>query len=74
VPGQETGTNADGFDETINVDASVQYTINRNWKATLEGVNLTNQYENEFDDTGRDLSYYYHETGREVLFGVRFQY
>jgi iron complex outermembrane recepter protein len=74
VPGQETGTDADGFDETINVDASVQYTINRNLKATLEGVNLTNQYENEFDDTGRDLSYYYHETGREVLFGVRFQY
>ena len=52
----------------------MQYTINKNLKATIEGINLTNQFENEFDDTGRDLSYYYHETGREVLFGVRYQY
>lgn len=74
VPGQETGTDADGFDSTFNLDASIQYTISRNLKATLEGLNLTNQFENEFNDTSRDLSYYYHETGREVLFGVRFQY
>jgi iron complex outermembrane receptor protein len=74
VPGQETGTNADGFDATINLDASVQYTINSHLKATLEGINLTDQSENEFNDTTRDLSYYYHQTGREVLFGLRFQY
>ncbi|HEY3798877.1 MAG TPA: TonB-dependent receptor [Caulobacteraceae bacterium] len=74
VPGQETGTDADGFDSTFNLDASVQYTINAHLKATVEGLNLTNQYENEFNDTQRDLSYYYHETGREVLFGVRYQY
>ncbi|HEY1752543.1 MAG TPA: TonB-dependent receptor, partial [Caulobacteraceae bacterium] len=74
VPGQETGTDADGFDETFNLDASIQYTINKNLKATLEGINLTNQFENEFNDTQRDLSWYYHETGREVLFGLRLQY
>ena len=74
VPGQETGTDADGFDATVNVDASVQYTINAHLKATLEGVNLTDQYESEFNDTTKDLPYYYHHTGREVLFGVRYQY
>jgi TonB-dependent receptor len=74
VPGQEVGTDADGFDETLNLDASVQYTLNKHFKLTLEGVNLTDQFENEFDDTGRDLSYYYHETGREILFGARYQY
>jgi len=74
VPGQETGTDADGFDATFNLDASVQYTIDKHFKATVEGINLTNQFENEFDDTQKDLSYYYHETGREVLFGLRYSY
>ncbi|MBS0411190.1 MAG: TonB-dependent receptor [Proteobacteria bacterium] len=74
VPGQETGTDADGFDRTFNLDASVQYTVNPHIKLTVEGVNLTDQYESEFNDTVRDLPYYYHHTGREILFGVRYQY
>jgi iron complex outermembrane receptor protein len=74
VPGQETGTDADGFDATFNLDASVQYTVNPHIKLTVEGVNLTDQYESEFNDTVRDLPYYYHHTGREILFGVRYQY
>jgi iron complex outermembrane receptor protein len=74
VPGKETGTNADGFDATFNLDTSIQYTVNPHLKMTLEGVNLTDQYENEFDDTGKDLPMYYHHTGREILFGFRYQY
>jgi len=74
VPGKETGTDSDGFDKTFNLDASVQYTVNPHLKFTLEGINLTDQYENEFDDTQRDLSYYYHHTGREILAGVRYSY
>ena len=74
VPGKETGTDSDGFDKTFNLDASVQYTVNPHLKFTLEGINLTDQYENEFNDTARDLSYYYHHTGREILAGVRYSY
>lgn len=74
VPGQETGTDADGYDATFNLDASVQYNVTKQFRVSLEGTNLTDQYENEFDDTGRDLVYYYHHTGREILFGVRYQY
>ncbi|HWF97654.1 MAG TPA: TonB-dependent receptor [Steroidobacteraceae bacterium] len=74
VPGQETGTDADGYDATFNLDASVQYNLTERFRLTLEGVNLTDQYESEFDDTARDLVYYYHNQGREILFGVRYQY
>jgi iron complex outermembrane recepter protein len=74
VPGQETGTDADGYDATFNLDASLQYNLTKQLRLTLEGTNLTDQYENEFDDTSRDLVYYYHHTGREILFGVRYQY
>jgi TonB-dependent receptor len=74
VPGQETGTDADGFNATTNVDASLQYTVNQHFKLTFEGVNLTDQYESEFNDTSKNMPYYYHHTGREFLFGVRFTY
>ena len=73
IPGQEVGTDADGTDATFNLDASVQYTLTQHLKLTLEGVNLTDQYESQFNDTARDLVSYYHHTGREVLFGIRFQ-
>jgi TonB-dependent receptor len=74
VPGQETGTDADGYDATFNLDASVQYNITSSFRVTLEGVNITDQYENEFDDTTRNLMYYYHHTGRQILLGARYQY
>jgi iron complex outermembrane receptor protein len=74
VPGQEVGTSADGFNATFNLDASIQYNINSHFRVSLEGANLTDQYESEFDDTSKNLVYYYHHTGREILFGARYQY
>ena len=74
VPGTETGTDADGFNATTNLDASLQYTVNKHLKFTFEGVNLTDQYASEFTDTTKNMPYYYHHTGREFLFGFRYQY
>ena len=74
IPGQEAGTDADGFDATFNLDASAQYNVTSHFRITLEGVNLTDQFENEFDDTSRNLPYYYHHTGRQILLGARYQY
>ncbi len=74
VPGQEVGTDADGFDATFNLDASIQYNITPHFRVSLEGANLTDQYESEFNDTSRNLVYYYHHTGRQILLGARYQY
>ncbi len=74
IPGQEVGTDADGWNATFNLDASVQYNVTSHFRVTLEGVNLTDQYESEFDDTSRNLVYYYHHTGRQILLGARYQY
>jgi len=70
VPGREVGTDVDGTDGTINVDASIQYTVNKYLKLVVQGINLTNQPENLYDDS-RDLMNTYHYTGREFIFGVR---
>jgi TonB-dependent receptor len=75
VPGAETasGTAYDGTNSTFNVDASLQYTVNRNFKLTLEGVNLTDEYQYQFNGE-EDMTTTYHHTGREILFGVRYTY
>lgn len=73
VPGQEVGTVFDGTNETFNVDASLQYSVTDQIKVTLEGINLTDAYQDQFNDS-RNLLSVYHHTGREFLFGVRFNY
>jgi TonB-dependent receptor len=75
VPGAETasGTAYDGTNSTLNIDASLQYTVNRNFKLTLEGVNLTDEYQYQFNGA-ENMTTTYHHTGREVLLGVRYNF
>ncbi|WP_420242158.1 TonB-dependent receptor [Roseiterribacter gracilis] len=73
VPGQETGTDVDGTNSTLNVDASIQYTVNRNLKITFEAINLTDEFQDQFNNSTNLVSFYHH-TGREFLFGVRLAY
>jgi iron complex outermembrane recepter protein len=72
VPGRD-GSDVEGTNGTINLDASLSYAFGDNWTATLEGVNLTNTLQEQFFDSSNMLSYK-HMTGREVLLGVRFNY
>ena len=74
VPGSEAGTNADGTNKTLNVDASLQYTVNDNFKLTFEGVNLTDENQDQFNDSVADRTSFYHHTGREFILGVRYTY
>jgi TonB-dependent receptor len=73
VPGAEAGTTVDGTNATLNVDASLQYTVNRNFKLTLEGINLTDQYQDQYNNASNLVSVYHH-TGRELLAGVRYTF
>jgi iron complex outermembrane receptor protein len=73
VPGQEAGTDVDGTNETFNVDASLQYTFNDHFKFTLEGINLTDEFQDQYNDSSNRVSFYHH-TGREFLLGVRYTY
>jgi TonB-dependent receptor len=73
VPGAEAGTDVDGTNGTLNVDASFQYTWNDHLKFTVEGVNLTDEFQDQFNDSSNRLSFYHH-TGREFLVGFRYTY
>ena len=42
-------------------------------KKNFEGINLTDQYQDQYNDSTNLLSVYHH-TGREFLAGFRFNY
>ncbi len=73
VPGQESGTDVDGTNSTFNLDYSFQYTWNEHLKFTFEGINLTDEFQDQFNDSSNRVSFYHH-TGREFLIGARYSY
>ncbi|TDP75053.1 TonB-dependent receptor [Roseateles toxinivorans] len=73
VPGQNNN-DVEGKNSSLNVDASISYKVNDKLELTLEGVNLTNQANDQFISRARNSSVVYHVTGREILFGARYKF
>jgi hypothetical protein len=72
VPGRN-GNTVEGKNETLNIDASAAWIVNERLRFTLEGLNLTDEVNDQFvDDANR--SFVYHHTGREIYFGLRYRY
>lgn len=73
VPGQNNN-DVEGKNSTLNVDAQISYKINDRIEVTLEGVNLTDEFNDQFISRQRNSVVVYNHTGREYLLGVRFKY
>jgi hypothetical protein len=73
VPDPTFGNSFDGTNSTFNLDASMQYNWNKQLQFVLQGINLTNQWQNQFV-TGSNLMSVYHQTGRDIIFGARYTY
>jgi len=73
VPGQNNN-DVEGKNGSTNVDLSFTYRHNKNLEVTLEGVNLTNEANDQFVSRARDSVVVHNVTGREVLFGVRYKF
>jgi TonB-dependent receptor len=73
VPGNN-GNDVEGTNEVLTIDASARYSVNDKLDVTLEGVNLTDEFEDQYvDSVGNRLSYYHH-TGRSYLLGARYKF
>ena len=70
VPGQNNN-DVEGKNSTLNVDASISYRWNKNVQLVFEGVNLTNEVNDQFISRARNSAVVYSVTGREYLAGVR---
>lgn len=64
----------EGTNATSNIDASVSYSISEQWKVSFEGLNLTNEVDDQWVDSAGDRLAYYHETGRQYYLGVQYKY
>jgi TonB-dependent receptor len=73
VPGRN-GNDVEGTAETLNIDAAASFSLNENIEFTLEAINLTDEFQDQWvDDNGDRLSFYHH-TGREYFLGARFRF
>ena len=73
VPGRNEN-NFEGKNETFNVDASMNFNVNDKLTLTLEGINLTDEYNDQFVDTVGDRASVYHHTGRQYFVGARYSF
>ncbi|WP_394646475.1 TonB-dependent receptor [uncultured Sphingomonas sp.] len=68
-----TGNVFEGYNSTVNVDASIRYKITPNVEVSLEGTNLTDVYRDRYTDLDANRIYEYNHFGRTVLIGARFK-
>ncbi|KFI06012.1 TonB-dependent receptor [Massilia sp. BSC265] len=73
VPGQNNN-DVEGKNETFNVDVSLSYKWNERLEFTLEGVNLTNEPNDQFISRARNSVVVNNVTGREFLAGLRYKF
>ena len=73
VPGQNNN-DVEGKNGTRNVDLSVSYKLNKHIDLSFEGVNLTNQANDQFISRARDSVVVDNVTGREYMLGVRYKF
>lgn len=68
-----TGNLFEGYDSTINVDASVRYKLTEQIELSLEGTNLTDNARGRYTDQVAQRNYEYVHFGRTFLAGARFK-
>jgi iron complex outermembrane recepter protein len=73
VPGRD-GNVLEGVAETLTIDASIRYQINDSVDLSLEGLNLTDEFQDQWVDEAANRLSFYHHTGRNYLLGVRVKF
>ena len=72
--GQPTFNDVEGVHGTINIDMSAAYHIDSHFTLTLEAINLTDEYVDQYIDSAADRLSVYHHTGRTYYFGLRYNF
>src|SRR5262249_34760722 len=73
VPGRNNN-NVEGTNSTLTVDFSGSYQFDDHLEFTVEGLNLTDEFQDQWVDSNADRLSYYHHTGRECFFGARYKF
>lgn len=65
---------AEGTNETLFVDLSASWNVTDSLTLTLEGLNLTDEWNDQFIDTRTDRPVVYTHTGRQYFVGARYKF
>jgi TonB-dependent receptor len=76
VPASNAPTiqDAEGTNETLFVDFSASYAITEDFSVSLEGLNLTDEVNDQFIATDADREVTYTHTGRQFFLGARYKF
>ncbi len=72
IPGRD-GNVSESTAGTLNIDMSAAYAFNDQWKITFEGLNLTDEVNDQFLSPD-DRTSFYHHYGRQFMLGFRYTY
>lgn len=72
VPGRNN-SDVEGTKGGTTIDMSASWKVNDKIELTFEGLNLTDEYQDQWVDSVGDRVSVYHHTGRQFFFGVRFK-
>jgi outer membrane receptor protein involved in Fe transport len=73
VPGRN-GNDVEGTAKTLNIDFSTSYNINDNFSVSLEALNLTDEFQDQWVGSDANRLSYYHHQGTQYYLGARFKY
>jgi len=73
VPGRNNN-DVEGTISTLNVDFSASWTVMPALDITLEALNLTDEFQDQYVGSEGDRLSYYHHQGREYLLGARYKF
>src|SRR5690606_1352117 len=74
VPGGNAGNDVNGTNATLNVDATASYNITEHFRVSLEALNLTDEFNDQFQDSRRDSVIFYSHTGRQFNVGLQYRF
>jgi TonB-dependent receptor len=72
--GQPTFNDVEGVHSTLNFDMSASLKVTENVTLTLEAINLTDEYVDQYIDSAADRLSVFHHTGRQFYLGGRFRF
>ena len=73
VPGRNNN-DVEGTIETLNLDFSATWTVMPELAITLEALNLTDEFQDQYVGSASDRLSYYHHQGRQFLLGARYKF
>jgi TonB-dependent receptor len=73
VPGRNNN-DVEGTEETLGLDASATWSVSDNLDLSIEALNLTDEYQDQWVDSAGDRLSYYHHQGRQYLIGARYKF